>query len=61
MESFAVSKDLIDNKEEVKNKFGNIKFFRKGKCVFNTKSIGLYFTIFLIVGSYSFILYLMYL
>lgn len=49
MESFSISKDLI-TKEEI-TKYGNIKFFKKGRCNFNTKTIGLYLTLLTIIGS----------
>lgn len=59
MESFHISNDLIDEKDKHGGKFGNMTFYKKGSVVINKKMIGLYITLFLLIGSYSVLAYLM--
>jgi len=58
MESFHISTELIEDKAT--NRFGHMKFFKKGWCVYNTRTIGLYFTLVTLFSSSSILIYLMY-
>ncbi len=53
MESFQISTDLIDDKKQVDNNFGNMKFFKQGSICFNRKMIGLYITILIKFSTFS--------
>ena len=59
MESFQMSTEFINEEDLKPTKFGNMRFRNKGYMVINTKTVGLYFTIFLILSSFSLIIYLM--
>jgi hypothetical protein len=60
MESFNIKTDLIDNKGNINSIIGNIKFFNRGKYGFNTKALGLYLTVVLIIASCVLMFYLVY-
>jgi hypothetical protein len=54
-----MSTEFINEEDLKPTKFGNMRFRNKGYMVINTKTVGLYFTIFLILSSFSLIIYLM--
>lgn len=60
MDSFKISKELIEQKTNiVKYTFGNMRFFNKGNKSINKKSRGIYITIFMLIGFYILISYIL--
>lgn len=43
--------DLLENCNNYVKKFGNVRFFFKGRMIFNSKMVGLYFTIILLLSN----------
>lgn len=60
MESLHITSELIDDVPKQLSYFGNMKFFNKGKRAINTKIRGLYFSLFLLIATFSSTEFLMY-
>jgi hypothetical protein len=60
MESLHITSELIDDVPKQCKYFGNMKFYKKGKKSINTKIRGLYFSLFILITTFSCTEFLMY-
>ena len=58
MENSQVKSNLIIIEEKEKIIYGNMKFFNKGNVAFNTKAVGIYFTLLFLLTISSLVIYL---